>query len=904
MNCKVITYTNPKTLDQLDGFKLYTDVLHVCATKNMRDGVYERYQQKQNQPFITAPIVSGMQLIESLLGEWYSSQTKLKQYLQLSEIIQNEIQLEENFLASFRRNQIEVLETIRTMELSGVSPSNLDNKELVLSEKEKIFLSIWSRFEANSAVKNVRNLLTFGLKNTLENDWNKMVNKMIADSYKTDEDKNLLHKINPSVSYDTIVLHGFYFMTPEQQRVFLLLKDAGVNIVFLNLYDQRYPETFSFIERFISERNGWVDKEQWEIEKYLNQESTLADKFLADYEGELIENYRKPAHLKVKNFQDFYEFLQDYETNLEIPAKYENAYKTYLAPNAASLNDRLQEYYPEMFKAKRHFLGYPIGQFLYQLHQMWSEAEETLILAENGLFECFASGWLYDKETKKNARAYTKVLQEVLPFFQGCVTQESWRKRADELISILENVLPAFQQEDDDSFQRNMSSPFTMFSQFAAAKEDVLQLVDFIDMIMNIAVELFGDGSKRISLTDHFSKLRQLVEASNPYLQQEILEEEKILINQLKKTLQTTPDIGAFQVSDISTAISLYLSGHLNRNNPEEELIRPFIEIDGEAFKEKGITHVTGLDENSLPYSEFKLPWPLSNQVFNDLAERNIPLSFQVLRNDSVKEITRYLVYNLLQFSNRLELSWMVQWEDKKNLDKAVYLSQLNLKPNLVDFGKQEEWLDVKLKRDITKQELDSFLAYPIDALAEFKFCPRRFYYSYLSGSSETFQSEFVHEFLFGNLLKAVAALLPALSDEKIKEEVSKLFPYWNEFKLNIIAEENLRYRYWAKKYYGGYTPYGVGEEFSDLRKLFLFPALQNRKADDESKMVATAIEQLYRQPDTILPTLREEFEKQLQEYPIQMEATPSGKCRYCPHNHICPEAFHPVDDAERKRAK
>jgi hypothetical protein len=902
MNCKVITYTNPKTLDQLDGFKPYTDVLHVCATKNMREGVYERYQKKQAEPYITAPIVSGIQLIESLLGEWYSSQTKLKQYLQLSEIIQNDLPLEDNFLSSFRRNQIEVLETIRTMELSGVTPSDLDDEDLVLSDKEKIFLSIWKKFEKNSAVKSVRNLHSNGLKSRLAKDWNEIVRKMIDDSYKTEEDKALLHKINHSVSYDTIVLHGFYFMTPEQQRVFLLLKDAGVNIVFLNLYDIRYPETFSFIEKFISGRHGWIDKEEWEIEKYLKQKPTLADKFLADYEGELVENYRKPDHLKVKDFQDFYDFLQDYETNLETSAKDKN--KTYLAPNAASLNDRLQEYYPELFKEKRHFLGFPIGQFLFQLHQMWSEVERTLILTDNGLFECFASGWLYDRETKKNARDFTKVLQDVLPFFQGCVTQESWTKRADELLSIIENVLPAFQQDNDDPFQRKMSSPFTMFSHFATAKEDVQQLVEFIHMIMKIAGELFGDGSKRISLADHFSKLRQLVEASNPYLQQEIFEEEKILINQLKKTLQTTPDIGAFHVSDISTAISLYLSGHLNRDNPDEELIRPFIEIDGEAFKENSITHVTGLDENSLPYSEFKLPWPLSEQVFHDLAKRNVTLSFQVLRNDSVKEITRYLVYNLLQFSKRLELSWMVQWEDKKNLDKAVYLSQLNLKPNCVDLEKQGEWLDVKLSREVTKQELDSFLAYPIDALAEFKFCPRRFYYSYLSGSTETFQSEFVHEFLFGNLLKAVGALLPDLSNEKIKEEVCKLFPYWNEFKLNIIAEENLKYRYWAKKYYGGYTPYGVGEKFSDLRKLFLFPVLQNSKADEESKMVASVIEQLYSQPDTILPTLREEFEQQLQEHPIQMEAIPSGKCRFCPHNQICLDAFHPVDDAERKRAK
>ncbi|MEW9053439.1 MAG: hypothetical protein AB2392_19925 [Neobacillus sp.] len=900
MTSKVITYTNPKTLDQLAGLKEYSHVLHVCATKNMRDGVFERYQKSPEKPFFTAPIVSSIQLVKGLLGDWYSSQTKLKQYLNLSDILQREISRDDNFFSSFRRNQVEVLETIRLLELTGVKPTDLDDEDLLLSAKEEIFVKLWSKFEEDKSIKRLRSLLSAGLAERLKN-WDEILEKMVEDAYKANKD--ILPAINTTVGYDTIVFHGFYYMTPEQQRIFILLKDAGVNIIFLNLYEENYPQSFSFIEKFINSKNGWLDKADWDIKKNSIRAQTLADKFLADFEGDLVEDYQVPGHLKIKDFQDFYDFLQDYETNLE-GAEDKSISKTYLAPNAASLNDRLQEYYPEFFKAKRHFLGYPIGQFLYQLHQMWSEQEGSLVLTENGLFECFASGWLYDKETNQNARDYTKALQELLPFFKGCDTQKSWNKRASELLLIYEDVLSNFQDENDDPFQIKMSSPFATFSQFALPKEDLLQLVDFIKLITKIATDLFGDGKKRISLADHFSKLRQLVEKSNPYMQKEIEKEEKILIDELKETLQSAPDIGDFHVSDISTAISLYLSGHLKKDHPDDELIRSFIEIDGEAFKENGVTHVTGLDENSLPYSEFTLPWPLSDKVFQDLAKRNTPLSFQVLRNESVKQITRYLVYNLLQFSEKLELSWMVQYEDKKNLDKAVYLSQLNLEPSFDEAKKQEQWQDVKLTRDISKQELDSFLAYPIDALAEFKFCPRRFFYSYLSGSTESYSSEFVQEFLFGNLLKSVGALLPSLGEEQIKQEVFKLFPYWNEFKLNSIAEENISYRFWAKKNYGGYTPYGYDEEFSDLRKLFLFPALQNNKADEDSKLTSASIIQLYSQPADILPTLREEFEQQLQEYPIQMKAVPSGKCRFCPHNQICPEAYNPVDDAERKRAK
>jgi hypothetical protein len=896
----MITYTNPKALDSLDEFKPYTDTLHVCATQNMREGVYERYQKNGETPFITAPVVSAVSFMDCLLGNWSSQETKLKQYLHLSDIIQNRMKMEASYLASFRRNQIEVLETIRTLEVCGVTPEDL--KDLEISPKEKNFHEIWEKLESNNSIKQLRGLLQSGMKRRLENRWISISEKLLKDAY--DEKDEVLLKLNHGFTYETIVLHGFYFLTPQQQRIFQVLKESGINIVFLNLYDSRYPETFSFINQFINERHGWIDKKYWSVAGWTDKEVGLADKFLADFEGIQIEIYKKPKHLRIKDFHDFYAFLNEYEKNFEIDGKKESLRKTYLAPNAAVLNDRLQEYYPDLFKAKRHFLGYPIGQFLYQLHQMWDEAEHSLTLSENALFECFASGWLYDKKTKKNARDYTKLLQDVLPFFRGCVTQDSWIERSEDLVRIMDEILPAFEGQDDDRFQRQMASPFSMFSHFGASKSDVIQFIAFLKMIVNIANDLFGDGTKKISLSHHFSKLRKLVEASNPYLEKEIHKEEKLLIDELKQTLQTTPELDTFEVNDISTAVSLYLSGHLKSENVKDELIRPFIEIDGEVFKDNGITHVTGLDENSLPYSEFNLPWPLSEQAFKDLGSRNIPLSFQLLRNDHVKEITRYLLYNLLQFTESIELSWMVQYEDKHNLDKAIYLNQLGLEPDAHDEIVSDNLLDIKLVRTVTKEELDTFLAFPVDALAEFKFCPRRFYYSYLASDKENYQSDFIHEFLFGHLLKAVGALLPSLSDERIKDEVSKLFPSWSEFKKDLIGDENLKFKSWAKKNYGDYTPYGQEEKFSDLRKLFLFPVLKNNKADDESKDVAYAIEKLYKSPETILPTLREEFENQLEEHPVQMEAKPSGKCRYCPHNEFCPDAFHPVDDSERKRTK
>lgn len=891
MECKVIAYDNPLKLHESKDFMLYKDCLHVCATRNMRDGVRERYQKKDF--VIEAPIVTSNRFIRTLLGDWSSAQTKLNQYLALSELIENVKCEGMEYYHSFRRNQVDVLETMRLLEVTGVEPEDLRS---LSSKKESIFLGLWTEWHKHKSVSDLQRFLSSsGIKNQVSKNSAGFVSELVKEEYK--QEKKLNEMVKSNIGLETIVLHGFYFLTPEQQRIFLLLKKAGVQIIFLNLYDGRYPKSFGFIGEFINEKNGWVDSESWSISRSMKT-ATIADKFLSDFEGKTLDGYQFDSSIKVMDYPNFYAFLTELELNREKAQAV-----TYIAPNADSLNNRMQEYFPASFKSKRRFLSYPIGQLLFQLHQMWDEEEGSLTITEKGLFEAFSSGWLFDYQTKKNARDYTKELYDLFPFFKGCYKKSDWLLRAEKLLEINKDVVLPFHSDLGDRFQRMMASPFSRISHFSLTEDQIIQTVSFIKQMFKLASDIFGEGNKKISLSEHFKKLKTIILDSNRHLESEIQKEEMELLVELRKTLETSPSVDAFKVDDISTAITLFLSGKLKDEHEDDDvIIKSLIEIDGEAFKENQITHVTGLDENSLPYSDYALPWPLQVNTFEVLSKRNIPLSFLLLRKESVKEITRYLVYNLLQFSTDLELSWMVQYEDKDNLDKAVYLSQLGLEPNVNQDNNQIQLVDEIKDISPTKDDLDAFLAFPIDALAEFLFCPRRFYYSYIVDEYATFRSEFIHEFHFGNLLKMLGALLRQKSHGEIKREVDKLFPYWTDLKKDIIAKENLEYIPWAIKNYSGYTPYGRAEEYSDIRKLFLFPALNSSNVDDASKAVATEILTLYSKPESVMPELRKGFEHQLSAYPIQMEAKPASKCRYCPHIDFCPEAFHPIDDSERSR--
>ena len=98
----------------------------------------------------------------------------------------------------------------------------------------------------------------------------------------------------------------------------------------------------------------------------------------------------------------------------------------------------LKDYFPERYE-ERNLLAYPIGQFIYALHQMWDENLQCIVLNQNGLRKCFASGWL--SVNGKSSIKYTEDLERLLPYFDGCYTVDQWNERLDSFIDSYENAI-------------------------------------------------------------------------------------------------------------------------------------------------------------------------------------------------------------------------------------------------------------------------------------------------------------------------------------------------------------------------------------------------------------------------------------------------------------------------------
>ncbi|MEM5644030.1 hypothetical protein AAHB52_29975 [Bacillus toyonensis] len=112
---------------------------------------------------------------------------------------------------------------------------NLESNKL--TEKEKLFQQIWFEVEGkDSTYKDIRNKLRKGW--AIE-EIKEKINKLLKETERPALD----------VGMNQLVLHGFYFITPEQQIFLQALRKAGFSFTFFNFYDQRFPETFNFIKR-------------------------------------------------------------------------------------------------------------------------------------------------------------------------------------------------------------------------------------------------------------------------------------------------------------------------------------------------------------------------------------------------------------------------------------------------------------------------------------------------------------------------------------------------------------------------------------------------------------------------------------------------------------------------------
>ncbi|NME06221.1 hypothetical protein [Psychrobacillus sp. BL-248-WT-3] len=877
MTTQTHTYSNPQDWDSHPLSKHLESGIHICASSNLCAGISTAYPRYNN-------LCSLNDLMKKLYPTWNSSELQLEQYLELSSWLQENKQLfpSEKLFDSFHLNTKGLVMLMRKLAESGVKPDDLkdtftdmDLRGQNVSEKELMFLKIWTAVDNGTAgskysYANYRNHL-----NKRQLTINELYNALNSIS----DPKRVSLLENP-----IIFLHGFYFITPEQQFFLEQLKKSFKVVMFL-YYEPKYERTFSFMRLFIQPKYGW------EAIPYTKDSSAMtnhiSDLFLRVYENG-NDTFKKGSH-EVLSYANFFDFTQDV-IHPNYPAVEKDSRRKVInifSPNASEMNELLLNHYPELDQKNRNFLTYPVGRFFSTIHEIYQDGQYRLTYDQ--LHELFTSGWLYNSETRQNARNYTQDLKDIEAYVERAETLNQWialLKNLKKQILFIEKQFPL--PVDASRIQKSTRSPFTKNSHFSMETDRLNDIIKFLFEIKDICNELFESGQTGTKINRHFKKLELLMNKRIGHVRQNFNDVEQKLVEDLRTRLSYIKSESDLLYSDLHEAVSLYLSGKFDEK--DEKLIRPFMEIDGEAFKQRNVdydykVYVSGLDEHSLPLTVEAFHWPLQKETWIALGDRVPRISYDYMRTDAKKYISRYLFYIMLRFipKDRLHLSWIRYFIGRDERKSALYIRQLEL-PTRNYTPPIHEKMDVQTRQltDVvySQDELESgyqTLLYN-DFFAEYVQCPKRFYYSYLMQEYPVFRSEYIQIFLFTELIK-ISGKSAKYDANILYNELDAFFPQWISLKKRLELENALNYAYKRTLQQNQ-----VDEEIyvSEIRKNFQFPGLKNESRD-------TLFEKAVMQRQAIEESL-------MAEQQVSFDAISGYHCRFCPHNDLCPAVTHGID--------
>ena len=763
---KVYTYRSIAALDTHPCFQDLARFPHITATGDLFRAM------KRSYPQITA-LEDIHVLQKALIANWESPDIAFQQVINTSRMIRllPISQEEEAIHRSFIKNKVPVLNAIRLLVEADVTPDDLTPTNM----EECLFKRIWQTLESEDE--------SFGeLRTSLAGYLEDPVSFRHA----------LLHAA-PALNSDTIVLHGFYFITPIQERLFDMMEKCGIQLIFLCCIDDQVPEVGKIWDDVLSVQNKFAPKAAWISDAPIS----MPNQPFGSVFGNSPTLCRLP-HITITKYESEIDFVRD------VGRLIDNEYTIYSADMNAS-DELLKEFYPDIYK-RRHLLSYPVGQFIYHLHAMWSSKDQSLVLSITDIQACFASGWV--ELDGKNGLGYVAHLEGLKTYVSDCKTVLDWEARLDFLQKTKDTVLSAFEAHMKDMpgenkrWHRMMADPFLNLSCFNYDTHTLQELIDLIRHLIHIARMLFNESGE-ISISEHLSKLRHILASSKD--ERHILKEEQVIIDELVSRLNDR-DLGIRKClpGEISDAIMIIIGGGILdedtfsfQSGKDESLVKPLYQIESAPITGTGKVHLCFADENRLPGKVKPYVWPI-HEVFLD--KLNIPKEerrYQYLKDmrfvvNSLPLANRYLFFSLLQ-NAEVEISW-IEVQDDKSVAVSPYAQILEKLFHVpVKTYEKEAWTTDMVKAieaaDCENQfNVDLSLDAALESRLDMVLCPWRYIYSYVLSELPSYSSSFHCNFVLSNLIGAIIQV-SGFSKNRVCDEVLELFPYLRSIEKQQIKD-------------------------------------------------------------------------------------------------------------------
>lgn len=763
---KVYTYTDLTKINKSKNFLDLMKFPQITVSSDLRKCLNGKIEIDKVQGLVANDEnfeVTEFQTFAKAIDEvWNSDQSKFTEMILLSEFMRGKLDSAgedeklRNWLVGCMRNMDSMLSAIILLEQTEVTPKDLNpGKDRNLA----LFVEAWENLiEKDSIIAGFRTRMGELSEKAA---W-KIVFKKAFNMDSIDD-------------VDTVVFHGFYYITPHQERVMRLLEQAGFNLIFLIPYDERYPYVYEIWDNTYLEERGYEPKSKWHIEKSLAE----------DAYGEIFEG--RPAHitnkLEIKEYASIMEFVDD------VKHIKEKGFSIYSA-DFKSANQILKDYFPEAY-GDRKILSYPIGQFISTLNRMWDEDTQTISIEENELIECFSSGWLAVDGV--SGKQYMQDLMYVLPFFNGCHTIEEWEKRIKLFREIEESVIAPFEMDMDPDiavsrWQEAIGSPLKNFSMFAVPSEKIDIILRLINQLLEMARELFGKN-ELIRVQDHIRTLDLILKKHE--LSQELYTEERELVKDIFETLSGDNSFDALcHPSDIARALELFISGRYEEGEIQTNrvgLVYPLYFVDAACVKNKSKVHLCMSDVDTLPGGDKDYIWPLTGKKMKEVyaSTKNEYILNLIQIMEATTLCNRYFTYCALK-NKEVTISW-ISTMGEKMLAPSPYIKLLmevtgtDIIPaarNAITFkrvaespnslGRIEEYDNEKAPASMIKE-----------ARMDYALCPMKYVLGYVVEKFPTYQSDFQMNYAINAFISAIYNLMKdsGMKVDQVYEAVIALFP-------------------------------------------------------------------------------------------------------------------------------
>lgn len=855
---KVYAYTS---LEELKKAPFYAEIItipQITMARGMSGTISKVVRSLYGNVIDFSSFAEGLFADWSNRGNRFVYSTVINRYIR-ERILKDEKKNEREWLLGCKKNAGAIINNIVRLEEAGVTPEEFEN---LVDSKDKdlqLFLEFWKVLEDRTS-----NMEEF---------------RRVRREYQNPEYfiKALNHDIegiNINLKFKgqkKIVFHGFQFFSPLQQYVFDCFQKAGYEIIILIQAEKKYPYANEIWRQMYTVEKGFAPYEEWVF-----QESDLKNPL-----GEIFEHGETVTadNLRLIKYKNTVEFIAD------IPriANKENGFKLYCTDDKLA-NKMLKDYFPESYE-ERNLLAYPIGQFIYTLHQMWDDIEQEIILDADGLRKCFASGWI--SINGKSSINYTDDLERMLPYFEGCTTFELWQDRLNVFCDAYNEVVLkfAFEPTQDSGTDRKkeiLGNPFKHFGAFSVKDGRVDDVVGILSQLFRIAKSLFGKNEP-VSIHSHMAKLDALLEMKEG-MSEELYMQERACIKQIFEALESDKikDFLCYPGDIASSMISL-MRGNLDEedkiDNDLNILVFNIFHIEAAPVFAKGKVHICLADIGKLPGPAGKFMWPMDEQVLKSIESPNNYVSNWINSNKVTTLCNRNYIYSALK-NKEVEISW-IQKQGDKLLAPSPYITLLDKLSNVKIESSDKRGLsreiiaELKPKEKIEKKDFSmktNEKLHIIDGEMEYALCPMRYVYGYVLGDNPTYRNDFQQNRALIRFIQILTKLLKGkYSIEEVAEQVFELFPGIRSAEKRQILDDAIQFPLPSQD--TEYTKFEE-KEYTDMRLMLTFPDKDVFKAAEKQFSML----------------MSQEGRRGISFNRIDKERT--RNCLLCPHSEYCRESW------------